>query len=86
MCPYGVLKQLELPNPSKSTGPDGIPPRVLKEMADVLATLLIDLFQMSLGKGVVPDDWKKANDSPIYKKGEKHLASNYRPVSELDMR
>ena len=78
MCPCGVLKRLELPNPSKSTGPDGIPPRVLKEMADVLATHLIDLFQMSLGKG--------ANDSTINKKGEKHLASNYRTVRELDMR
>ena len=30
---------------------------------------------------LVPDDWKKANVSPIYKKGEKYLASNYRPVS-----
>ena len=86
VCTCGVLKRLELPNPSKSTGPDGIPPCVLKEMTAVLATLLIDLFQMSLGKGAVPDDWKKANDSPIYKKGEKHLASNYRPVCELDMR
>ena len=81
VCPRGVLKQLKSLNPNKSTGPDGIPPRVLKEMADVLATPLTNLFQMSLDKGVVPDDWKKANVSPIYKKGEKYLASNYRPVS-----
>ncbi len=31
--------------------------------------------------GTVPSEWSKAFVSPIYKKGEKFVASNYRPVS-----
>ena len=77
----GVRKQLTSLNPAKACGPDGIGPRVLRELADILAGTLTTLFQSSLDKGVVPDDWKRANVCPIYKKGEKYQASNYRPVS-----
>ena len=35
----------------------------------------------SITKGEVPTDWGQANVIPIFKKGEKYLASNYRPVS-----
>ena len=31
--------------------------------------------------GIVPEDWRRANISPIFKKGEKSSAANYRPVS-----
>ena len=55
VCSGGVLiKQLKSLNPNKSTGPDGIPPCVPKEIADVPATPLTNLFQMSLDKRVVP--------------------------------
>jgi len=30
---------------------------------------------------MVPTDWRMANVSPIYKKGKRSLAENYRPVS-----
>ena len=30
---------------------------------------------------MVPDDWKKAKVSAIFKKGDKSQAGNYRPVS-----
>ena len=36
------------------------------------------LFQKSLAEGAVPTDWKRANVSPIYKKGNKSAAENYR--------
>ena len=39
------------------------------------------LLRKSLDEGVVPDDWKIANVSPIFKKGDKRKVSNYRPVS-----
>jgi hypothetical protein len=29
----------------------------------------------------VPSDWKKALITPLFKKGERNVASNYRPVS-----
>uniref|UniRef100_A0A8D0KSJ6 Reverse transcriptase domain-containing protein n=1 Tax=Strix occidentalis caurina TaxID=311401 RepID=A0A8D0KSJ6_STROC len=65
----------------KSMGPDGIHPRVLKELAGVLAKPLSIIYQQSWLTGEVPTDWKLANVTPIYKKGRKDDLGNYRPVS-----
>ncbi|KAK4824150.1 hypothetical protein QYF61_011228 [Mycteria americana] len=65
----------------KSMGPDGIHPRVLKELAEVLTKLLSILCQQSWLTGEVPVNWKLANVMPIYKKGRKEDPGNYRPVS-----
>ena len=48
---------------------------------DVIIELLTLLFNNSLNQGMVPQEWKKALVTPIQKKGNKKLASNYRPVS-----
>ena len=77
----GVEKLLASTNPTKATGPDGIPPRVLKELAHELAPILTVIFQKSLATGTVPSEWKTAIVSPIYKKGEHYNPANYRPVS-----
>ena len=39
------------------------------------------IYNESLTKGNVQDDWRQANVSPVFKKGEKYNAANYRPVS-----
>ncbi|KAF1410082.1 hypothetical protein FQV24_0007536, partial [Spheniscus mendiculus] len=75
----------------KSMGPDGIHPRVLRELAEELAKPLSIIYQQSccqLGlnhdtwlTGEVLDDWRLANVTPIYKKGRKEDPGNYRPVS-----
>ena len=36
---------------------------------------------MSLDTGKIPDDWRMANIAPVYKRGDKCSAENYRPVS-----
>ena len=77
----GVQKLLLNIVESKSSGPDNIPNRLLKELAIELAPILTSLFNQSLAEGAVPLDWTNANIAPIYKKEDKHLASNYRPVS-----
>ncbi|PKU46257.1 rna-directed dna polymerase from mobile element jockey- hypothetical protein [Limosa lapponica baueri] len=64
----------------KSMGPDGLHPRVLKELTDVLAKLL-SIIYMSWLTGEVLMDWRVANVTPIYKKGKKEDPGNYRPVS-----
>ncbi|KAF1552038.1 hypothetical protein FQV20_0001515, partial [Eudyptula albosignata] len=66
----------------KSMGPDGIHPRVLRELlAEELAKPLSIIYQQSWLTGEVPDDWRLANVTPIYKKGRKEDPGNYRPVS-----
>ena len=39
------------------------------------------LFKKSLSLGVIPNDWKKANVTAIFKKGSRKQPGNYRPVS-----
>jgi len=65
----------------KSPGPDGMHPRVPKEMAGEIANALVVIYQNSLDSGVVPADWKTANVTPLFKKGGRQKAGNYRPVS-----
>ncbi len=77
----GVTKLLQGINPSKATGPDNIPGRILKECAQELAPAMRVLFQRSIDTGELPDDWLRANITPVFKKGHRYLAANYRPVS-----
>jgi hypothetical protein len=73
-----VLNKLKV---NKSPGPDGIHPRVLKEAKDALIMPLKIIFNRSLSEGKVPNDWKKANVTHIFKKGNKKEPANYRPIS-----
>ncbi|KAK4822638.1 hypothetical protein QYF61_018590 [Mycteria americana] len=65
----------------RSMGPDGIHPRVLREVVEVLTKPLSILYQQSWLTGEVPVDWRLENVTPIYKKGQKEDPGNYRPVS-----
>ena len=68
-------------NSNKAAGPDGIYPRVLKELSKELAVPLEIIFRMSAKDYTIPQDWKDGHVSPIFKKGDKGSAENYRPVS-----
>ncbi|KAF1618604.1 UNVERIFIED_CONTAM: putative RNA-directed DNA polymerase from transposon X-element, partial [Eudyptes robustus] len=65
----------------KSMRPDGIHPKVLRELPDVLTKPLSIIYQQSWLTGEVPVDWRLANVTPIYKKGRMEDLGNYRPVS-----
>ena len=79
--PAGVEKLLRQLNPNKATGPDSIPARFLKECSDALSPILTTLFRKTFEEGKLPRDWKEANVTAVFKKGDRNLASNYRPVS-----
>ena len=76
-----IEKKLRKLDANKAAGPDGLHPRVLKELASVLASPLSQIMQKSLDSHTTPKQWKLAHISPIFKKGDKQLPSNYRPVS-----
>jgi hypothetical protein len=79
--PEGVEKLLKQLNPSKASGPDGIPNRILKECSKQLAPGLASIYQKSINTGSLPNDWLNANITCVFKKGDTHAAENYRPVS-----
>ena len=76
-----VSKKLSQLLVNKSPGPDGLHPKVLKEMSGILDLPLTILFNKSLKEGELPDDWTTADVIAIFKKGSKLEAGNYRPVS-----
>ena len=79
--PEGVAKLLHHIKPHKASGPDGLPCRILKELADEIAPVLTIIFNQSLQLGQTPKDWNTANVAPIFKKGDTNIPANYRPVS-----
>jgi Reverse transcriptase (RNA-dependent DNA polymerase) len=68
-----------------SPGPDNIGPGLIKEVIEAIADPLLHIFNLSLTGGTVPDELKIAKVVPIYKKGDKSLACNYRPISLLSV-
>lgn len=76
-----VLRKLNSLDTSKSPGPDEIHPRVLKEVAASIAPALTILYNNTLKSHNVPDDWRTALITALFKKGDKSDPGNYRPVS-----
>ena len=77
----GLLKLLATLKPNKAAGPDNIRPYVLRDLREEIAPALQAIFTRTYETGRLPKQWKEANVVPIFKKGSKHKASNYRPVS-----
>ena len=48
---------------------------------DSFSVALTILFQKSIESSEIPEDWKKANITALYKKGVKSDPGNYRPIS-----
>ena len=71
-------------NINKARGADGIINKLIKICADSITKVLTYFVNLSLRSGVFPDDWKQANVTPIFKKDDRQLKSNYRPVSLLN--
>ncbi len=77
----GVEKIIKDINPRKASGPDEIPTRVLHNLAVEVAPVLTEIYRQSIRTGDIPIQWKKAWITPVFKKGGRAEASNYRPVS-----
>ena len=69
--------------PNKSPGYDNISSNSVNETSDIFFTPLNYIFNLSLQQGIFPENLKIAKVSPVYKKDEEFLLTNYRPISVL---
>ena len=77
----GVQQLLCHLNPHKATGPDQVSHRLLKETAKQISPALTLVFQASINQCKVPEEWKSASITPLFKNGDRSAPVNYRPVS-----
>lgn len=75
-----VAKLLSALACDKASGPDDVSVNVLRRCSAFAVPLTL-LFNFSLLRGVVPQDWRDANIVPISKKPPRHNKGNYRPIS-----
>ena len=78
---------------SKATDLEGIPARLLKDCASVIAkpnncnckqlqTIAIaHVINLTIRSGEIPLEWKEAKVTPIFKSGKRNEENNYRPIS-----
>ena len=74
---YKILQELK----DKNGGIDGINTRVLKNLSEYIISPLVHIFNLCIVKSVWPKQLKMAEVVPIFKSGDKHLTTNYRPIS-----
>ena len=80
VTPDMVRKKLIHLKANKANGPDNISTNVLRKCPDLDQPLTI-IYNQSIQRGSMPQDWRDANITPLFKKGFRTLASNYRPIS-----
>ena len=76
-----VQNEIKNLNMNKFCGPDEIHPLMLIELSSNISKPIAFLFNKTIEYGKTPNHWKKANVSPIFKKGARNRAENYRPIS-----
>ena len=70
-------------DPTKATGYDDIPPKLLKLGATELAPTITNLINQSIEKSHFPTALKKSESSPLFKNKDSLITDNYRPLSIL---
>ncbi len=81
--PASVFQILSSLPRRKAPGIDGVPNYLLRECASGIASSLALLFNRSFADCRFPTDWKHALVVPVFKRGNRSLLTNYRPISLL---
>ena len=76
-----IRKKLMSIRMDKAPGVDELVPMFLTALSDEISVPLSKIYNRSLREGEVPNDWRDANVSPIFKSGSRAVPGNYRPVS-----
>ena len=78
-----IKKVIQKLDPNKAHGQGNISIRMIKICGKSICIPLCKMFEECLRTGTFPLEWKKGNVVPIFKKGDKQIYKNYRPVSLL---
>ena len=76
VTPEMIAKKIKKMKDNKSSGVDGIPPKLVKEIVEQISTPLAKLFNLSLEEGIVLSEWKEATSTPLFKKGSRNKPDN----------
>ena len=68
---------------SKASGHDGITTKLLKAISSSISIPLASVINKSFVTGIFPSTLKTAIVTPVFKKDDKQILSNYRPISLL---
>ena len=83
ILPTQVLKLLQTSDTGKAVGVDKISNKILKLTAQHIYESLTAIFNLSFQSNTVPDDWKVAKVTPIFKTDDRCDTNNYRPISVI---
>ena len=79
----GTLNEINSLDTSKSTQSQDISFKIIKGNADIIANFILQNFIKCIIDGKSPDQLRKADVSPVFKKGNRNDKTNYEPVSIL---
>ena len=82
LSPPAVFEKLKGLKGKLSVTPNGLPPVLLKRLADVLCEPLSAIFVRAIQDGDVPQVFRTTIVTPVHKKGSKKDVQNYRPVAQ----
>ena len=83
MSEMDILRTCDQLKPKLSSGVDFISNKLLREIAPIIITPLHYLINISVETGYIPGEFRIAKIVPIFKDGDCHLFTNYRPISLL---
>lgn len=66
---------------TQATGYDEIRTQIIKDCRYSISLVLAHMINLSFEKGTFPEKLKRSIVKPLYKKGDRDTAGNYRPVT-----
>ena len=78
-----ITKHIKKLNPNKSHGHDNLSIKIIQMFGQSISKPLFIIYSNCIKQSYFPKNWKMGNVIPVYKKNEKNLMKNYRPISLL---
>ena len=76
-----ILNEITQLNSSKAGQSTDIPTKIIKQNSDIFADFILTSFNQSVANSIFSSSLKNADITPVFKKDDRNLKDNYRPVS-----